>query len=118
MNKKATSIVSYCTIIGWFVAFFAGDKANAKFHLNQGLVLGVFSTGIGIAFSVIGFILEAIASLGGVFGVVIGAVSLIVNLISSGISILFAVLMVIGIVNAANDKEVPLPVIGGIELLK
>lgn len=39
MDKKTTGIVAYLTIIGWIVAYLAGDKAGAKFHLNQGLVV-------------------------------------------------------------------------------
>lgn len=38
MDKKTTGIVSYITLIGWLIAFCAGDKEGAKFHLNQSLV--------------------------------------------------------------------------------
>lgn len=34
MDKKVTGILAYITWIGWLVAFFAGDKEGAKFHLN------------------------------------------------------------------------------------
>lgn len=37
MNKKTTGIIAYITWIGWIVAFCAGDKEGAKFHLNQAL---------------------------------------------------------------------------------
>lgn len=118
MNKKATSIVSYCTILGWLVAFLAGDKENSKFHLNQGLVLGIFSTGISVIFSVIGGILGGISSFGGLIGWIFGVLAVIVNIVSTLVGILFVVLMVVGILNAVNDKEVALPVIGGIKILK
>lgn len=39
MDKKTTGIVAYLTIIGWFVAYFVGDREEAKFHLNQALVV-------------------------------------------------------------------------------
>ena len=39
MNKKTTGIVAYITWIGWIIAFCAGDKEGAKFHLNQALVI-------------------------------------------------------------------------------
>ena len=39
MDKKTTGIVAYITWIGWIVAFCAGDKEGAKFHLNQALVI-------------------------------------------------------------------------------
>ena len=39
MDKKITGIVGYLTWIGWLIAFLAGDREGAKFHLNQSLVL-------------------------------------------------------------------------------
>ena len=39
MDKKTTSWVSYITFIGWIIAYLAGDKEGAKFHLNQSLVI-------------------------------------------------------------------------------
>ena len=39
MDKKITGIVAYITWIGWLIAFLAGDKEGAKFHLNQALVI-------------------------------------------------------------------------------
>lgn len=118
MNKKATSIVAYCTILGWLVAFLAGDKENAKFHLNQGLVLGIFSTGIEIILSVVAAVLTAIAGIGGIIGWIFGAFSFIVGLFWSLVGILTAVLIVVGILNAVNDKENELPLIGKIKILK
>ncbi len=118
MNKKVTSIVSYCTIVGWLVAFLAGDKENAKFHLNQGLVLGIFGTGIQIVLGVVGGILDAIAQIDGIIGFVFGVFGGIVGVVSAVAGVLTSVLIVVGILNAVNDKEEKLPVIGGINLLK
>ena len=56
MDAKVTSILSYCTWIGWLIAFFAGDKEGAKFHLNQGLVVMLFS--LGAIIPIIGWIWE------------------------------------------------------------
>ena len=39
MDTKTTGIVAYLTWIGLLIAFLAGDKEGAKFHLNQSLVL-------------------------------------------------------------------------------
>ncbi len=121
MNKKATSIVSYCTIIGWLVAFLAGDKENAKFHLNQGLVLGIFGTGAEIVVWVIVSVLNLIAGLFYRVAIVswlFGAMAWFVGVIGTVLSVLVAVLIVVGILNAVNDKEQKLPVIGGITILK
>ena len=39
MDTKTTSIVAYITWIGLLIAFCAGDREGAKFHLNQALVI-------------------------------------------------------------------------------
>ena len=38
MDKKTTGWVSYLGWIGWLIAFLAGDKEGAKFHLNQSFI--------------------------------------------------------------------------------
>ena len=48
MDTKTTGIVAYLTWIGWAVAFFAGDKDGAKFHINQALVVFLFQLAGGI----------------------------------------------------------------------
>ena len=42
MDTKTTSIVAYITWIGLLIAFCAGDREGAKFHLNQALVIFLF----------------------------------------------------------------------------
>ena len=65
MNKKVTGIVSYITIIGWIIAFVAGDKEGAKFHLNQALVVWIAN----FACTILGMILIVgiVAGLAGIF---------------------------------------------------
>ena len=41
MDKKTTGIVAYLTWVGLLIAFIAGDKEGAKFHLNQSLVIWI-----------------------------------------------------------------------------
>ena len=41
MNKQITGMLAYVTWIGWLIAFIAGDRNGAKFHLNQALVLAI-----------------------------------------------------------------------------
>jgi len=101
MNKKTTGILSYCYWIGWLIAFLAGDKEGAKFDLNQGLVLAIAS----FASDVITGILSKInGTLGGIVGAVLHVAVL--------------VLMIMGLINAINEKEVELPVIGSVKILK
>lgn len=95
MSKKATAIVSYITIIGWLIAYLAGDKEGAKFHLNQSLVLGI----CGLLSGVISRI-PVIGIIGGILGIVV------------------FVFFVLGLIYAIQDEEKPLPIIGGIQILK
>lgn len=95
MDNKTLSIVSYITLIGWIIAYFVGkDKADdlLKFHLKQSLGLIIFS----IIWSILLNIIISISSLP-ILGV-LGFASLI--------------LMIIGIINAANGVKKPLPIIG------
>lgn len=96
MNKKATGIVSYITLIGWLIAFFAGDREGAKFHLNQALVL-ILSN---IVVSIVAFI----PFVGGI--------------LSTILSIVLFIFWIMGLVAACEEKEKPLPLIGSIQILK
>lgn len=89
MNKKVTSIVAYITIIGWLIAFLAGDKEGAKQHLNQALVLAIVE-----------LVVSWIPFIGGILGLVC------------------FVFQIWGIVKACQDDDSPLPLVGGIQLLK
>lgn len=95
MDKKATGIVAYIGIIGWLIAYLAGDKEGAKFHLNQALVLNIANVACGI--------LAGIPFVGFVAAIV---------------SIVLFVFAVIGLVSAVKDEEKPLPIIGRFTLLK
>ncbi len=103
MNKKVTGIVGYITWIGLIVAFCAGDKEGAKFHLNQSLVLWLAEIVVGL-----------IATVGGYIPVV----GLIISLIAGICQLVLAVFWVMGLINAIKEEEKPLPLIGGIQILK
>ncbi|AQX08134.1 import component protein [Elizabethkingia ursingii] len=95
MDNKTLSVISYITIIGWIISFVMGkDNANSllKYHLRQSFGLFIFGVVLGIA-------LQIIMSITGLY--FLGYIGLI-N---------FA-LMIIGIINAANEAEKPLPLIG------
>lgn len=99
MDKKATGIVSYITIIGWLVAYFAGDKEGAKFHLNQSLVLAIAEIIVSVASSL----------LAGVK---------VVSILLSLVSLVLFVFWIMGLVAAIKEEEKEIPVIGGIKILK
>lgn len=88
MDKKATGIVAYLTWIGFLVALLAGDKEGAKFHLNQALVIMLFS------------LLSIIPCIGWMWG------------------IFMIVCWFIGFIAAINEEEKEVPLIGSIKLLK
>ncbi|MBE5819702.1 MAG: hypothetical protein E7310_02625 [Clostridiales bacterium] len=88
MDKKVTSIVAYLSWIGWLIAFLAGDKEGAKFHLNSALVILLLG------------LLSIIPVLGWI------------------VSIYAAVMWIMGLVNAIKQEEKPLPLIGKITILK
>ncbi len=84
MNAKTTSIIAYLTLVGFLIAFLAGDKTSSlsKRHLNQGLICALCA-----------------------FIPCIGWVA-------------YLVFAIMGIMKAMNEDETPLPLIGGIELIK
>lgn len=88
MDKKVTGIVAYISWIGLLIAFCAGDKEGAKFHLNQALVIYLFS------------LLGLIPCIGWVW------------------LVFMLVCWVMGLIAAINEEEKPVPVIGKFQILK
>ena len=88
MDARTTGIVAYITWIGLVIALVAGDKEGAKFHLNQALVIFLFS------------LLTPIPCVGWAWGIIM------------------LVCWVMGLIAAINEEEKPVPLIGGITLIK
>lgn len=88
MDKRATGIVAYITWIGLVIAILAGDKEGAKFHVNQALVIFLFS------------LLSIIPCVGWVWGV------------------FMLVCWIMGLIAAVNEEEKEVPLIGKIRILK
>ena len=88
MDKQATGVVAYITWIGWIIAYVAGDREGAKFHLNQALVLQIF-----------GF-LSFVPYLGTLW------------------SIFIFICSIIGFVAAINGEENEVPLLGSIRIIK
>ncbi len=95
MDKKATGIVAYISLIGWLIAFFAGDKEGAKFHLNQSLVLIIGNVVVGVL-----------------------AMVPIVKYVAGILSLFLVVCWFIGLIAACKGEEKEIPLIGGIKILK
>ncbi len=99
MDKKTTGIIAYLTIIGWIVAYIAGDKENAKFHLNQALVIGMGM----VLVSIVGGIISFIPFL---------------PFVLWALDLVLFVFCIIGIIYAANGEDKAIPLVGNIKLLK
>ncbi len=93
---KTIAIIAYITLIGLLIAFFMNnDKKNefAKFHIGQSLRISI----LGLANSVLAAFLPAS-----------------IAIVSTIISLAVLVLWILGLVNAINLKDKPVPVIGTI----
>ena len=95
-NNKLLAAISYIGILFLVPLLAAKDDAFARFHANQGLVLFLVGIVLGII-GIIPFVGPIIAGIGGI------------------VTFVFAIL---GIINAINGAMKPLPLIGGIEIIK
>jgi uncharacterized membrane protein len=106
-KNKVLGIIAYLGPLCLVPMLAAKDSPFAKYHANQGLTL---------------FLLEIIISIGlYVIDLIIFSVVPAIGMLTSILSIVHLVpliLLVLGIINAAQGKCVPLPVIGGFKLLK
>ena len=95
-NARLFSVLAYIGIL-WLVPLLAAkDSKLAQFHANQGLVLFLFEIAVGIVWVI------------PVLGWIIGFCGWIIGLI----------LAITGIINASKGEMKPLPLIGGISILK
>ena len=94
-NNKVMAVLCYLGIL-WVVPLLTEHKNDSfvKFHINQGIILTIF----GVAVRLVTWILSFIPVVG--------------NLLSWAGWIAIVVLMVLGIMNAVNMEEKPLPLIG------
>lgn len=99
MDKKTLSIISYITIIGWVIAYLQYNKLEnkdslTKFHLKQSLGIAIIGILLSVALTIIGMVVPTLAS------------------ILSLANLAIVVLWVLGIINANNEQEIPVPVVG------
>lgn len=106
--KKGMAILAYFGILVLIPLLTAKQDPFARYHTNQGLVLFLVSVICSVLSNVLSSVLLEISStavliLSGVFGV---------------LTLVFFIFSIIGIVHAAKGQTKPLPLIGGIKLLK
>lgn len=102
-NNKGMAILAYLSWLVLIPLIAAPQSKFARFHANQGLVLAI----IGTIWGVVTGIFAAIPFVGWIISAIMGVAS-----------IAFLILMIMGIVNAANGEAKELPVIGKISLIK
>ena len=106
-NNKAMGILSYLGILVLIPILAAKDSPFARYHANQGLVLLLCEVG----FSVASMILSVIFAF-------LGPLALLWTLVAALVNIAFLVLLILGIVNAAQGMAKELPLIGKFRILK
>lgn len=104
-KNKVMGILAYLGILCLVPILAAKDSPFAKYHANQGLVLFLLEVVLWISISVLSVVFTML-NLG------------FVNFFLGLLHLVPLVLLIIGIINAAAGKCVPLPLIGGIKLLK
>lgn len=96
MDTKTTGIVAYLTWIGLLIAFLAGDKEGAKFHINQALVVFLFMLA----------------------GTVIMIIPLVGWILGGLWDVFMLVCWVMGLIAAVKEEEKEVPLIGKIHIIK
>jgi uncharacterized membrane protein len=107
-KNKIFGILAYLGILCLVPILAAKDSPFAKYHANQGLVLFILWIVLAVGLNIVDLILVTILPSG------LGFITSILSLAYLGILIL----VILGVINAAAGKCVPLPVIGGIKLIK
>ena len=101
-KNKIMACIGYLGILVLVPLLVAKDSPFAKFHANQGLMLTVGTIALSFALGMVFIVLHFIPVLGfiaGCFGC----------LLFPALSILYLVLVVLGIMNAYSGKMKPLP---------
>lgn len=103
-NNKGMSVLAYIGFLFLVPLLACPNSKFARYHTNQGLVLFLLEFALGVVTGIIGIIPIAGLIIGGLLSAVGGIFTL--------------VLMIMGIINAAQGQAKELPLIGKITLLK
>ena len=106
--NKAMAVLAYFGPLVLIPIFGAKESPFARFHANQGLVLLIACVAYGIVYSI----------LSGIFLAISFTLFSILGIVGTVCSIGISVLAIIGIINACKGQMKPLPLIGGIKILK
>ena len=95
-NDKLMGVLAYIGILVLIPLLAGGDSKFIRFHANQGLVLFIALIVVNILWIIpfLGWVIAPLVTLG------------------------IVVLAILGIINVLNGEQKPLPLIGGITLIK
>ena len=108
-DNKIMGILAYLGILVLVPILAAKDSPFARFHANQGLVLLIAAIVAGFVVGIFNAILVVVS---------LGLAALLGGLLSAAVGIGSVVLIIIGIINAANGEMKELPIIGKYTILK
>ena len=106
--KKGMAILSYFGFLVLIPIFAAKKDPFARYHANQGLVLCIVVMICSVLSNVLTRVLLEISPL----------LVLIVSGFFGILTLVFCIFSIIGIIHAAKGQKKPLPLIGGIKILK
>lgn len=106
-NDKLYGILAYIGILV-LIPLLAGKTEFTRYHANQGLVYLIVDVIAGAALGVVCTVLAFIPIIGWILAAIIPGI----------VSLGLLVLMIMGIVNAAQGQMKPLPLIGHFQILK
>ncbi|MBQ6171556.1 MAG: zinc-ribbon domain-containing protein [Clostridia bacterium] len=106
-NNKVMAILAYLSWLVLIPLFAAKDSPFARFHVKQGLLLAICEIIVAVVFMIINAIL----------GSILPALLIATSIIQWLINIVFFVLSIMGIINAAQGKAKELPIVGKIKIL-
>ena len=103
-NGKTAAIISYFTIIGWLIAYFAMHKDNktelGSYQLRQTLLLNIAAIVLGWG---LGFVLGILIVSTGIYALIY---------ISYIVQLAIFIIWIIGLIGAINGEKKPMPIIG------
>jgi uncharacterized membrane protein len=108
-KNKIFGIIAYLGFLCFVPLIVAKDSPFAKYHANQGFTLFLAE----VAFWVVEWIITLVS-----YFVLPSSGYGIIGIVFDIVALGFFALAVLGIINAAKGKCLPLPLIGGVKLLK